>query len=257
MASVAIFLFWIFTNQSRSSTSPEPLEINEITETSETITQTADLPSLTSSTTAIITGSQLYSATARLSQQLETRYIDGHQASSSRLIPMPGGAVNLRVVGGSATTPSSLNLALPYVLPTNNSYAIDFDVKILPTTNYGSWVRLMTNYTENKGYYLISFFPINQSFELSVNNSLDPSKNRVYRGSNVAINKDSEINRIRIARNPVNGILEVFANGTSILKIRDLSFIGGTNKFSFTTYTSQSEAQYKNFKIFTVTSALN
>lgn len=228
--------------------SPEPLTINEIGVT---------IPTLPPSTTPIVLGTQTYKAD--FSKLWETRYVLGSQGSRvfGSTGTASGGYGNILVKGSTGDTPADLNFFLPYNLPTTYSYVIDFDVQLLPATDYKAWVRLATNYSTN-GFYLISLYPATQTFVLDTINTLNPSSNGSYTTTSTSILKDGAVNHVRIARNPVNGILEVYLNGKSVVKISNKSFIGGTNRVYTTSYSLvQQQAQFSNFKVLKITSTLN
>lgn len=230
----------------KSSLTPEPLSINKIA----TTTVKAPLPTLAPTTQRVLLGPPAF--IANFANYWETRYVEGDQ--SSRATGSTSG-LSIVVKGGSASVPASMNIALPYSLLTTASYSVEVETQLAIDNSSKAWVRLATNVTDN-GYYLISLYPENQSYEVQVINLQNPTLNKTYTGSSTSIGKDSALNKIRVDRNPTNGVLEVLINNASILKISDMTHVGGINKLYLTSYNPSTEATFKNFKISPITSIL-
>lgn len=233
---------------------PETASINKIATRTAPQTApltTAPLPTLAPSTQRVRLGPPSYSSD--FSTYWETRYVIGN------LISRAYGTANgltLSVLGGSPAVPTTMHVHVPYQLPTSTSYSVGVETQLVSGKSKDAWVRLVTNYSEN-GHYTFSIFPTLQSYELKVIHPNNPSADKTYSGQNTAIAKDAGINRIRIDRNPSNGILEAYVNNNSVIKISDKTFVGGGNRLHLTGYTPDTEVVFRNFTVSPIYSTLN
>lgn len=179
-----------------------------------------------------------------------TKYWRTISAAGSKIIRIynEGSLVAIEIDGGSLSDPLEGSLYIPYNLPTSHAYTTSFDAKLMSGySDYNAWIRIGINQQLPNGSYVIGIHPSTQAW--TVDKYVSGVGTNIGMGTNTSIKVNNSLNKIKIYRNPVNGLTKIYVNNSLITNFTDKTFVGGVNRLFLSAYTSGAKVQFSNYTI--------